>query len=99
MNRVTERSRDGIRVEADQRDVREILKNLELERANHSATPCAVERKNEGDARSDEREGENRHEQGQAQTKHVWDGMSDGNDRDRRQVTTPMTARHSQVVT
>ena len=28
--------------------VREILKDLELERANHSATPCPVERENEG---------------------------------------------------
>ena len=33
--------------EADQRHVREMLKGPELERANHSATPCAVERKNE----------------------------------------------------
>ena len=31
-------------------------KNLELERADHSATPCAVERKKEGNARSDESE-------------------------------------------
>ena len=44
LNRVIEWNRDGITIEADQRHVREILKGLELERANHSATPCAVER-------------------------------------------------------
>ena len=69
-----------------------MLKDLELERANHSATPCAVERKNEGDARSDESAEENRRRQGQTQTKHEWDGLS-GDDKDRRwQVTT-----HSQT--
>ena len=62
------------------------VESLELERANHSATPCAVERKNEGNARSDESEGENRRVQGQTQTKHGWDGMSDGDDRDRQQM-------------
>ena len=37
---------------------------------------------------------------GQTQTKHEWDGMSDGVDRDRSwQMTTSMTARHSHVVT
>ena len=45
LNRVIEWDRDGITTEADQRCFREILKGLELERANHSATPCAVERK------------------------------------------------------
>ena len=48
LNRVIARNRDGITIEADQRHVREILKGLELERANHSATPCAMERKDEG---------------------------------------------------
>ena len=72
--------------EADQRHVREVLKDLELERANHSATPCAAERKNEGNARSVESEEENRRKQGQTQTKHELDGMSDGNDRDRPQM-------------
>ena len=38
-------------IEADQRHVREILKGLELERAKSSATPCAVEGKDEGGAR------------------------------------------------
>ena len=57
--RVIEWCRDGITIEADQRHVREMLKGLELERANHSATPCAVERKKEGNARSDESKGEN----------------------------------------
>ena len=51
-------------IEADERHVREILKDLELERANHSATPCAVERKDEGGARRDESEGKNRCDQG-----------------------------------
>ena len=53
-NRVIEWSRDGITIVADQRHVREILKDLELERSNHSAIPFAVERKNEGNARSDD---------------------------------------------
>ena len=68
------------------------MKDLELERANHSATPCGVERKNEDDARFDESKGENRCEQGQTQTKHEWDGMgrvTTGTDRG-WQVTTPM---------
>ena len=47
LNRVIELERDGITIEADQRHVREIMKGLELERANHSATPCAVERRDE----------------------------------------------------
>ena len=50
-------SHDGITLEADQKHVREILKDLELERANGSATPYAVERNNEGNARSDESKG------------------------------------------
>ena len=49
----------GITIEADQRHVREILKGLELERANHFATPCAVERKDEDGARKDESKGKN----------------------------------------
>ena len=43
LNRVIEWERDGITVEADQGQVREILRDLELGRANHSATPHAVE--------------------------------------------------------
>ena len=46
------------------------MKDLELERATHSAPPCAVERKNEGNARSDESARENRRGQGQTQAKH-----------------------------
>ena len=45
LNRVSEGGSDGITIEADQKHVREILKGLELERANHTATPCAVESK------------------------------------------------------
>ena len=40
LNRVIEWDRDGTTIEADQRHVREILKDLELEAAMHSATPC-----------------------------------------------------------
>ena len=43
LNRVIEWGRDGITIEADQKHVRDLLKDLELKRANHSATPCAVE--------------------------------------------------------
>ena len=68
------------------RYVREILEDLELERADHSATPCVVERKNEDNARSDESKEKNRCGQGQTQTKHEWDGTSDGDDRDRSQM-------------
>ena len=64
----------------------EILKDLELERATHSAPPCAVERKTEGNARSDESARENRRGQGQTQAKHEWDGMRDGDDRERPQM-------------
>ena len=39
LNRVVEWDLDGITFEADQRHVREILKDLDLERASHSATP------------------------------------------------------------
>ena len=60
LNRVIERGRDGITTEADQRHVRELVKDLVLEQENRSATPCAVESKNEGDAVSDESKGENR---------------------------------------
>ena len=68
LNRVIEWDRDGITVEADQRHVKEIMKGLELERANHSATPCDVERR-------DESKGENRC--GRGQTKYRWNDMND----------------------
>ena len=61
---------DGITIEADQRHVREILKHLELVRASHSATPCAVERE-------DESKEENRCGRGQTQTEHEWDDVND----------------------
>ena len=60
LNRVIECCSDRITSEADQRHVREILKGLELERANHTATPCAVESKNEVNARNDESKGNRR---------------------------------------
>ena len=86
LNRVTGWGRDGIAIEADQRHVREILKDLELERANHSATPCAVERKNEGNARSNESEWEKRRHTGTDSHHERVDGISDGDDRDRPQM-------------
>ena len=58
LNRVIEWNRDGITIEADQRHVRETLKGLDLERANHTATPCAVDRKDEDGARNDDSKGE-----------------------------------------
>ena len=81
LHRVIEWSSDGITIEADQRHVREILKGLELERANHTAAPCAVESKNEVNARNHEREEKNRRGRRQAQTKHEWDDVSEGDDR------------------
>ena len=48
LNRVIEWGRNGITIEADQRHVSEILRGLELERANPAATPCAVENNREG---------------------------------------------------
>ena len=79
MNSVIAWNRDGITIEADQRHVREILKGLELERANHSATPCAMERKDEG-------KGEHRRRQGQVQTEHEREDMDNGDKRDRLQA-------------
>ena len=67
-------NRDGITIEADQRHVREIMKGLDLERVNHSATQCAVERR-------DESKGENRC--GRGQTKSRWDDVNDDDNRDR----------------
>ena len=78
LNRVIEWCSDGITIEADQRHVRKILKGL---RANHTATPCAVESKNDINARNDERKGENRRGRRQSQTKHEWDDVSEGDDR------------------
>ena len=52
LNHVIEWNRDGITIETDQRHVREILKGLELERGNRSATPCALERRDDGKGES-----------------------------------------------
>ena len=52
LNRVIKWGRDGITIEADQRHVRKMLKDLELEQANHAATPCNMDKK-EDNARSD----------------------------------------------
>ena len=45
LNRVIKWGRDGITIEADQRHVRKMLKDLELEQANHAATPCNMDKK------------------------------------------------------
>ena len=79
LNRVNEWNRDGITTEADERHERQIMKGLELERANHSATSCAVERR-------DECKGYSRHGQGQTQTEHEWDNANNSEDRDRPQM-------------
>ena len=68
------RKQDGIAIEADLRHVREKMKGLELERANHSATPRAVERR-------DESKGKN--PCGRGQTKRRWDDVNDDDNRDR----------------
>ena len=52
---------------------------------HHSATPCAVERKNEGNARRDERARKRTDaNRDRPRPKHEWDGMSDGDDRNTR---------------
>ena len=91
LNRVIEWNRDGITIEAHQRHVRDILKGLELERPNRSATPCAVERKDEG-------KGESRRGQGQTQTEHEWDNANNSDDRDRQQMADD-DDRESQALT
>ena len=92
LNRVIAWNRHGITIEADQRHVREILKGLESERANRSATPCGVERKDEG-------KGEHRRRKGQIQTEHERDGhgrtVTTGTDC-RWQMMMTTTAQHSQ---
>ena len=60
--------------------------------------PCAVERNNEGNARSEASARENRRRQGQTQNKHEWDGMSDGDDRDRLEMAGD-DAKDSQALT
>ena len=86
LNGVINWSRDGITIEADQRHVRDTLEDLELEQGNHAATPRTVDKK-EDNARSDGSKGENQCEQGQCQTKHDWDDASDGDDKNRVQMT------------
>ena len=98
LNRVIEWGRDGMTIVADQRHVKDILKGLELERANHIATPCAVESKNEANARNDVSTGENRRGRRQAQTKHEWDDVSEGDDRYRPQMADD-DANDSQALT
>ena len=71
LNRVIEWERDGITIEADQR---QRDNKGPRERANHSATPCAVERRDEG-------KGENRC--GRRQSKHRRNDVNDDDNRSR----------------
>ena len=66
LNRVIKWGCEGITIEADQRHVREIWTDLELEQANHAATPCTVHKKNENNAGSDGSKEENQCDQGAA---------------------------------
>ena len=70
LNGVIDWCRDGITIEANHRHVRDLLKGLELERANRSVAPCAAEMKNDGNARSDEGKGRSQCGKGLTQTKH-----------------------------
>ena len=79
LKRVIEWDCDGITTEADQRHVRGILKGLELERANRSATPCAMEKKDEGKE-------EHQRGQGRIPTEHERDGVDNGDNGDRPQM-------------
>ena len=87
MNRVIKCGRDGITIEGGQRRVRETLKDLDLERSIHAATPCTVERRKEDIARSNGSKVENQCEQGQCQTKHDWGDAGDDDDKKRVQMT------------
>ena len=58
-----------------------MLKDLELEQANHAASPCSVDKNNENN------EGENQCEQRQRQTKLEWNDAGDGDDKNRVQKT------------
>ena len=57
LNRGLGWGRDGLTDETDQRHARERLKELDLERAHHTATPWTVERKKGGNPRSEESKG------------------------------------------
>ena len=94
LNRVIKWNHNGITIGR----IRDTLKDLEWERANHSASPCAVERKDEGGARRDESKDENRCGQGQNQIKHERDDMNDGDDRERPQMADD-DANDSQALT
>ena len=89
LNRAIEWNRDGIRIEADQKHVREILSSPELERANHIVTPFAVDKQDEDGARDDESKGESRRGRRQTQTKHERDRpqMADDDASDSQAVT------------
>ena len=87
LNRVIEWGRDGITIEADQRHVREILRGVELERANPAATPCAVENTCECNARDDESNGENQRGRRRTQSKHEWDDVNESDSGQQPQMT------------
>ena len=79
----------GITIQADQRHVREIMNGFELERANHSTTPCDL-------AGMDESKGENRCRRGQA--KHRWNHVYGDDDKDRPRMADD-DANDSQALT
>ena len=89
LNRVIEWDRDGITIEAD---VRQIMKGLELERADHSATPCDVAKRDECKGRTDA-------DEGRPSTNGLMRTTMTTETDPGWPMTMPMTARHSQVVT
>ena len=62
-------------------------RDLDLEQANHAATPCNMVKKNENNAANDGSKGSHPCEQRQLQTKHKWKDARDGDDKNRVQVT------------
>ena len=63
------------------------MKFFDFKRANHTATPCPVERMRGGKPRNGASKGESQGEQGQTDARHEWDHQSDKDDRCRVQMT------------
>ena len=96
LSRVIEWNCDGIAIEADMRHVREILKDLALERANHIGTPCAVDRTAQEIMKAGRGVDADRPRPSTSGSTPMR--VMTGTDRG-LQMTTTMTARHSRVVT
>ena len=75
LNRVIKWGRGGITIEADQRHVRGIFKDL--------TTPRNMDKKKDDNSRYDGSKEENQCKQGQRQTEHDWDDAVDGDDSSR----------------